>query len=104
MPFFDFYFIFKLIFCFLKIAKNGFTYPQVLTGELTWRAGPSCGCDAALRPCGKAVGGPCEAQVVHRAQRARTRWRRPRVSMWVHTNARVGRHVAGRSAYGGPTG
>ena len=34
-----------------------------------------CGCDAALRPCGRAAGGPREAQV------ARTRGRRPRGSM-----------------------
>ena len=42
---------------------------------LTWRPGPPRGCDAALRPRGRAAGGPREAQVEHRA---RTRGRRPR--------------------------
>ena len=42
-----------------------------------WHAGPPRGCDAALRPCGIAVGGPREAEVAHRA---RTRGRRPRLS------------------------
>ena len=66
-----------------KLQKRGFTYMQVLTwragpaGELTWRAGPPHGCDVALRPCGRAAGGPREA---HGAHRARTRGRRPRVS------------------------
>ena len=46
-------------------------------GELTWHAGPPRGCDAILRPHGRAAGGPHEAQVAHRAQ---TRGRRPRVS------------------------
>ena len=41
-------------------------------------AGPPYGCDVALRPRGKAAGGPREAQEAHRA---RTRGRRPRVSM-----------------------
>ena len=36
---------------------------------------------------GRATGGPCEAQVVHRA---RTRGRRPRVSARVHADAREG--------------
>ena len=45
--------------------------------ELTWRAGPPRGCDVALRPPGRAAGGPREAQVAHRA---RTRGRRPRGS------------------------
>ena len=47
------------------------------TGELTWHAGPPCRCDVALRPRGRAAGGPHEAQVAHRA---RTRGRRPRGS------------------------
>ena len=59
---------------------------------LTWRAGPPCGCDMALRPCGRATGGPRGAQETHRA---RTRGRRPCVSTRVHVGARVGRHVAG---------
>ena len=46
-------------------------------GELTWRAGPTRECDAALRPRGRAAGGPHEAQAAHWA---RTRGRRPRVS------------------------
>ena len=47
-------------------------------GALTWRAGPPRGCDAVLRPRGRAAGGPREAQEAHRAQ---TRGRRPRLSM-----------------------
>ena len=47
------------------------------------------GCDAALRPCGRAAGGP------RGAHRARTRGRRPRVSTQVHAGARGGCHVAG---------
>ena len=62
-------------------------------GAPTWRAGPPRGCDAALRPCGKAVGGPRRAQEAHRAQ---TRGRRPRVSTGVHVGARVGHHVVGK--------
>ena len=44
---------------------------------MTWRAGPPGGCDAALRPRGRAAGGPREVQEAHRA---RTRGRRPRMS------------------------
>ena len=76
------------------------TWRVGLGDELTWRAGPPCGCDAALRPRGRAAGGPREAQVAHRTL---TRGRRPRVSTWVHGDARVGSHVARGSAYGGPT-
>ena len=47
--------------------------------ELTWHAGPPHGCDVALRPRGRAAGGPREA---HEAHRARTCGRRPRVSPW----------------------
>ena len=68
-------------------------------GVLTWRVGPPRGCDAALRPRGRAVGGPREAQVVHRA---RTRGRRPRLSTRVHADARVGRHVAREGPHMGP--
>ena len=46
-------------------------------GELTWCVGPQSECDVALRPRGRAAGGPREVQVAHRA---RTRGRRPRVS------------------------
>ena len=42
--------------------------------ELTWCVGPAHGCDAALRPHGRAARGPREAQV------AQTRGRRPRGS------------------------
>ena len=70
-------------------------------GTLTWHAGPPRGCDAALRPRGRAASGPREAQVAHRA---RTRGRMPRVSMRDHADARVGRHMAGWSACEGPTG
>ena len=63
-------------------------------GTLTWHAGPPRGCDAALRPHGRAAGGPREAQETHRA---RTRGRRPRVSTRVHADAREGRHVAGKA-------
>ena len=67
---------FKLIFIefilifLIKIAKRGGgVYPQ--TPRMTWRAGPACECDAALRPRGRAARGP------HEAQAARTRGRRP---------------------------
>ena len=103
-----FYLIFKLIFIkfsYLKNRKGGFTYPQVLmwrdgpASELTWHAGPPRGCDAALRPRGRAAGGPREAQVAHRA---RTCGRRPRVSTRVHADARVGCHMAGGWHMEGP--
>ena len=68
---------------------------------LTWCAGPPRGCDAALRPRGRAAGGPHKEQV---AYRARTRGRRPRVSTWVHADARVGCHMVGGLAGEGPTG
>ena len=68
---------------------------------LTWRVGPPRGCNATLRPRGKAAGGPLEAQVAHRA---RTQGRRPCVATRVHVDDRVGCHVAGGSAFGGPTG
>ena len=55
--------------------------------RLTWHAGPSCGCDGALRPRGRAAGGPREAHVAHMAQ-TRTRGRRPRVSTRVHASPR----------------
>ena len=54
----------------------------------------------ALRPRGRVAGGPREAQEAHRA---RTHGRRARVSTWVHVVARVGHHVAGGLADGGPT-
>ena len=37
-------------------------------GELMWRAGPPRGCDAVLKPRGRAAGGPREVQVAHRAR------------------------------------
>ena len=79
--------------------------------KLTWRAGPAGGCDAALRPRGRAAQGPRKAQV------ARTRGRRPcgsmqtpvRGSTWqeamrVDADAREGLHVAEGMAGEGPTG
>ena len=85
MSFFRFLFDFLLSIFFIKIAKKGISYLQVMTwrsgpgGELTWHAGPPRRCDVALRPRGRVVGGLREAQVAHRA---RTRGRRPRVSTW----------------------
>ena len=64
-----------------------------------WRAGPPHECDAALRPCGRAVGGPREAQEAHSA---RPRGRGPRD----HAGPR-GRPCGaprGRSRVGGPMG
>ena len=58
--------------------------------RLTWRAGPTQGATW------QSPGGPRGAQV------ELTRGRRPR--RWVHVGARVGRHVAGGFASGGPTG
>ena len=55
-----------------KSEKEG-----VLTaGRLTWRAGPVRGCDATLRPRGRAARGPRKVQV------AQTRGRRQRRSTW----------------------
>ena len=71
------------------------------SGMLMWRTGPPRGCDAVLRPRGKAMGGPHEAQV---ANRARKGGKRPRVSTQVHADAREGCHVACELAYGGPMG
>ena len=84
---------------FTKIAKKGKSYLHVMTwrarqgGELTWRTGPPHGCDAALRPRGRAVG---EAPEAHRA---RPRGRRPRMSTrtsaWGATWQQGGRQVKG---------
>ena len=49
--------------------------------------------DTALRPRGRAVGGPREAQVAHKS---RTRGRRPCVSKQVHADAREVRHAVGK--------
>ena len=81
------------------MAKEGVYLPQELTWrvgslrKLTWHTGPPRGCDAMLWPRRRAVGGPCKAQVAHRA---RIRGKRPRVSTRVHADAREGRHVASR--------
>ena len=75
------------------------TWRVELGGTLTWRAGPPRGCDAALRPRGRAASDPREAQVEHRV---RTRGKRPRVSTRVHADARVGRHVARGQQFEGP--
>ena len=93
-------------FSLLKSRKREFTYLQddVASGPggaMTWCAGPPRGCDAALRPCGRAEGGPREAQEAHRA---RTRGRRPHVSTGPRERpCGVPRGRRG-SAYGGPTG
>ena len=66
-PFSDFYFIFNLIFTnfsYLKLQKKWFLTCRRWRGEReswradTWRVGPPSGCDVALRPRGRATGGP----------------------------------------------
>ena len=57
-----------------------------------WRAGPPHGCDAALTPRGRAVGGP---RGVQEAQR-RGHVAGGHTSTQIHVGDRVGRHVAGR--------
>ena len=71
------------------------------SGEMTWRTGPRRGCDAALRPCGKAASGPREAQEAHRA---RTRGRRPHVSTGPRGRPCGAPRGKRGSAFGGPTG
>ena len=82
------------------MAQDQLTWRTGAADKLTCRAGPLRGYDVALRPRGKAAGGPREAQV---APRTRTHGRRPRVStrstwapVWVAT-------WQVRSADGGPT-
>ena len=81
MPFYDFLFDFLFIFSLLKSRKRELLTCRCWRAKRaqrqadTWRAGPSHGCDVALRPRGRAVGGPREAQEAHRAQ---PRGRRPR--------------------------
>ena len=63
--------------------------------------GTSHGCDEALTPRGRAVGGPRDAQAAHRV--------RPHAggdgTTRVHVAARVGRYVVGgEGRYRGPTG
>ena len=106
MAFFSFLFDFYINIPYLKSQKGG-SYLQVLMWRagaadvLTWHVGPPRGCDAALRPRGRARGGPRGAHVAHRA---RTHGRWPR-SPCVHADAREGCHVAdGGLAVGGPTG
>ena len=67
-------------------------------GTLTWHVGPPRGCDAALRPRGRAVGGPRKAQEAHRAQ---THGKRPRGSTWAPV---WGATWQVRLVDGGPTG
>ena len=55
----------------------------------------------AMRPRGRAAGGPREAHVAHRA---RTRGRRPRVSMRSTRTPVWGATWQERSTVGGPTG
>ena len=81
-----FYLSFKLNCYLIKSQKRGI-YLQVLT----WRAGkpatrhvargPPRGCDAALRPRGRAAGGPRGAQEAHGAATWR-RATRQREHMW----------------------
>ena len=101
MPFSDFYLIFKVIFYLIKLQKGG-----ELTAGDDVAQGPrrqadmarrsARGCDVALRPRGRAMAGPRGAQValarVAGGQAGR-----------VHVGARVGHHVAGGFASGGPT-
>ena len=68
---------------------------------LTWRAGPPRGCDAALRPCGRATGGLHGAQVAHRAW---TRGRRPRGPHGSMQTPVRGAMWQVRLAVGGPMG
>ena len=70
-------------------------------GELTWCGGPPRGCDATLRPRGRAAGGPREAQEVHRA---RTHGRRPRVSTGPSGRPCGAPRGKRGSAFGGLTG
>ena len=77
------------------------TWQAGSAGELTWRAGPPHGCDAALRSRGRATSGPREAQVAHRA---RTRGRRPHVSTRVHADAHEGATWPEGMASEAPTG
>ena len=71
------------------------------SGRLTWRAGPPRRCDVALRPRGRATGGPRKAEVAHRA---RTHGRKPRMSTRVQADAREGAMWRERLASEGPTG
>ena len=68
---------------------------------LTWHAGPPRGCDAELRPRGRATSGPRRAQVAHRA---RARGRRPRGPCGSTRTPVRGATWQVRLAIGGPTG
>ena len=57
------------------------------------------GCDAALRPRGRAAGWP--TRVAGGARRGHVA--KGHATTLVHVGAREGRHVADRFAYGGPT-
>ena len=93
MPFFDFDFIFKLIFSFLKSRKRVY----LLTG-----ADVACGTTARMRRGTKATwqGRGWPARGAGGAWGADT-WQE---ATRVHADAREGRHVAGGSASEGPTG
>ena len=77
----DFYLIFLFDFFLLKSRKRGLITCRCWRGERelrradTWRAGPPHGCNATVRPRGRAVGGPRGAQEAHSA---RPRGRGPR--------------------------
>ena len=87
------------------MAKEGVYLPQELMWrarsprELTWRAGPPRRCNAALRPRSRAVGGPREAQVAHKA---RTCGKRPCVSTGPRRRPCGAPRGRRGSAFGGP--
>ena len=94
------------VFSLLKLRKREFSYLQDdvtsrTGGALTWRAGPPRRCDAALRPRGRAVGGPREAQEAHMV---RTCGRRPRMSTGPRGRPCGAPRGRRGSTYGGPTG
>ena len=97
MPFSDFYLIFKVIFYLIKSQKKGFTNLQADMASGGRRgAQDRLGVRRGTEATWQSPGGPRGAQVVL------TRGRRPRGR--VHVGARVGSHVAGGFASGGPTG
>ena len=65
--------------------------------KLTWHVGPPRGCDATLRPRGRAAGGPREG-------RWRTECGHMAGSHVGPRGRREGRHVAGGLVGEGPTG
>ena len=70
-------------------------------GALTWRAGPPRGWDAALRPRGRAAGGPRGAQEAHRACTHGRSHACPRESTWAPVWGATWQEGL---VFGGPTG